>query len=60
MKTKPPASRKVSHPEVETKTTLRLPSELHRALRHRAIDEGITFQTIVRRALEEYVKGDRS
>jgi predicted DNA binding CopG/RHH family protein len=38
-----------------TKTTMRLPKSLVIAAKHRAIDDGIDFQDIVIRALEQYL-----
>ena len=38
------------------KTTLRLRLDLLTAARHRAIDEGLSLQAIVERALEAYLK----
>jgi len=40
----------------QVKTSLRLPAKLFAAVRHRAIDEGVTLQAIVERALELYLK----
>ena len=38
------------------KTTIRLPQPLHLAARKRALDEGMDFQELVSRALEQYLK----
>jgi hypothetical protein len=38
------------------KTTLRLDDKLFREAQHRRIDEGITFQELVERAVREYLK----
>ncbi|WP_333646851.1 ribbon-helix-helix protein, CopG family [Candidatus Binatus sp.] len=46
----------MSNEEISVKTTLRLPSRLLTAVRHRAIDEGLTLQAIVEQALEAYLK----
>jgi len=40
----------------ETKTTLRLPDKLLLRAKHRALDEGLTLQGLVERALEAYLK----
>ena len=37
------------------KTSLRVEDELYRQARHRALDDGITFQELVDRALREYL-----
>jgi predicted DNA binding CopG/RHH family protein len=37
------------------KTTIRLPKSLVIAAKHRAIDDGVDFQDIVVRALEQYM-----
>jgi predicted DNA binding CopG/RHH family protein len=55
-----PKEREKAERELEAKTTLRLPRELWNAVRHRAIDEGVSFQFIVEKALEAYLKGDKS
>ncbi len=39
-----------------TKTTIRIEDELLRRAQHRCIDEEITFQQMVERAFEEYLK----
>lgn len=39
------------------KTTLRLSKETWRKARVRALDERLSFQEIVERALEQYLKG---
>jgi predicted DNA binding CopG/RHH family protein len=46
--------------KTDAKTTLRLPRELLNTVRHRAIDEGVTFQAIVEKALVAYLKGGKS
>ncbi|MGH7484049.1 MAG: hypothetical protein ACREMY_00415 [bacterium] len=38
------------------KTTLRLPSDIWRAARVRALDDRISFQDLVERALHDYLK----
>lgn len=38
------------------KTSLRVEDELYRQARHRALDEGVTFQQLVDRALRDYLK----
>jgi len=38
------------------KTTIRFEDEVYRSARHAAIDEGITFQEFVERAVKEYLK----
>ena len=38
------------------KTTLRLPRTLSDAVKHKAIDQGITFQELTERALTAYLK----
>jgi hypothetical protein len=38
------------------KTSLRVEDELYRQARHRALDEGVTFQELVDRALRTYLK----
>ena len=43
----------------DPKTTLRLPRPLWLEVRHQAIDEGISFQAIVEKALEAYLKGGK-
>jgi hypothetical protein len=42
--------------EATAKTTLRLRLDLLTDARHRAIDEGLTLQAIVERALAAYLK----
>jgi len=42
------------------RATMRLPESLWKRVQHRAIDEGIQLQELVRRALEQYLKGERS
>lgn len=42
------------------KTTLRLSAETWRKARVRALDERVSFQEIVERALEQYLKKGRS
>ncbi len=37
-------------------TTISLPTEIHRELKHRAVDEAVTFRDIIRRAIEEYLR----
>jgi predicted HicB family RNase H-like nuclease len=49
---------KESTPEI-VKTTLRLRRELWDKVAHRAIDEKLSLQTIVERALDLYLKGGR-
>lgn len=44
------------HAEEIIKTTLRLPRTLSDAVKHRAIDEGITVQALTERALTAYLK----
>lgn len=39
-----------------TKTTIRIDDELLRKAQHRCIDEDITFQQLVERALLDYLK----
>jgi hypothetical protein len=46
--------------EKMVKTTLRLSAEVWRRARVRALDERVSFQEIVERALAEYLKGSRS
>ncbi len=38
------------------KTTLRIDDELFREAQHRRIDENITFQELIERALRDYLK----
>jgi hypothetical protein len=42
------------------KTTLRLSADVWKKARVRALDERVSFQEIVERALAEYLKGGRS
>ena len=35
---------------------LRYDDELHKAIKHRAVDEGITLKDLMIKALEEYLK----
>jgi len=37
-------------------TTISLPPEVHRKLKHQAVDEAVTFREIIRKAIEEYLK----
>ncbi len=37
-------------------TSLELPDELYRNVKHRAVDESTSFRAVVQRALEEYLK----
>ena len=47
---------KVGHRGVEVQmTSLELPDELYRKVKHRAVDEGTSFKAVVQRALEEYL-----
>jgi predicted DNA binding CopG/RHH family protein len=46
---------KQAEPET-VKTTIRIPQPLHLAARKRALDDGIDFQKLVARALEQYLK----
>jgi hypothetical protein len=39
------------------KTTIRMPRALWDKLRHRAVDENTDLQTLVARALTQYLKG---
>ena len=39
-----------------TKVTIRLPVDLVKTFKHRAIDEGRTFQELVAEAMREYLK----
>ena len=43
------------------RTTVRLPQSMMAAAKHRAIDEGVTLQDVIARALEQYLakKGGR-
>lgn len=43
------------------RTTVRLPQSMMTAAKHRAIDEGLTLQDVITRALEQYLakKGGR-
>jgi predicted DNA binding CopG/RHH family protein len=41
--------------EALVRTGFRVPRELHQAIRHRAIDEGIPLRELIRRALEQYL-----
>jgi predicted DNA binding CopG/RHH family protein len=43
------------------RTTVRLPQSMMAAAKHRAIDEGLTLQDVIGRALEQYLakKGGR-
>ena len=43
------------------RTTIRLPQSMVSAAKHRAIDEGITLQDLITRAVEQYLakKGGR-
>jgi predicted DNA binding CopG/RHH family protein len=43
-------------PAENVKTTIRIPQPLHIAARKRALDEGLDFQELVARALEQYLK----
>ena len=36
-------------------TSIELPDELYRKVKHRAVDDGTTFKAVVQRALEEYL-----
>jgi hypothetical protein len=38
------------------KTSIRIDDDLFLAARHRSLDEGITFQELVERALKDYLK----
>jgi uncharacterized protein (DUF4415 family) len=42
--------------EPMTKVTIRLPVDLVKTFKHRAIDEGRTFQELVAEAMREYLK----
>ncbi len=37
-------------------TSIELPDELYRLVKHRAVDESTSFRAVVQRALEEYLK----
>ncbi len=39
-----------------TKTTIRIDDELLRKAQHRCIDESITFQELIERAVQDYLK----
>ena len=39
-----------------TKTTIRIEEELLKKAQHRCIDEGITFQELIERAVQDYLK----
>jgi predicted HicB family RNase H-like nuclease len=55
--------KKKEHPTEDTemvKTTLRLSAAVWKKARVRALDERVSFQEIVERALTEYLKGGRS
>jgi len=43
-------------------TSIELPDELYRDVKHRAVDEGTSFKAVVEKALQEYLarvkKGD--
>jgi predicted DNA binding CopG/RHH family protein len=43
------------------RTTVRLPQSVMTAAKHRAIDEGLTLQDVITRAIEQYLakKGGR-
>jgi hypothetical protein len=56
----PDPKEREKHAELDAKTTLRLPRELWNAVRHRAIDEGVSLQAIVEKALAAYLKGGKS
>jgi predicted DNA binding CopG/RHH family protein len=47
---------KPASPEAITKTTIRFPTALVIAAKHRAIDDGVGFQDVVIRALEQYLR----
>ena len=36
-------------------TSIELPEELYRDVKHRAVDEGTSFKAVVQKALEEYL-----
>ena len=36
-------------------TSIELPDELYRNVKHRAVDEGTSFRAVVQKALEEYL-----
>ena len=36
-------------------TSIELPVELYRSVKHRAVDEGTSFRAVVQKALEEYL-----
>ena len=36
-------------------TTISLPLEVHRKLKHLAIDEGMSLRDLIRKAIEEYL-----
>ena len=36
-------------------TSVELPDELYRQVKHRAVDEGTSFRAVVQKALEEYI-----
>jgi predicted DNA binding CopG/RHH family protein len=42
------------------RATMRLPVSLWKAVQHRAIEQDISLQELVARALEQYLKGGRS
>jgi predicted transcriptional regulator len=37
-------------------TTIELPEDLHREVKHQAIDENVSFKALVQKALEQYMK----
>ena len=37
-------------------TSIELPDDLYRVVKHRAVDEGTSFKAVVQRALEEYLE----
>jgi hypothetical protein len=43
-------------PDPMVKTTIRVPQSLLKAVQHRSIDEGKSFQEIVILSLEQYLK----
>ena len=40
----------------KSRTTVRLEEDLLKKAQHRCIDEGITFQKLIERAVEDYLK----
>lgn len=56
MTTKPKQSRRAGDRHAMPQTAIRIPSDLLKAAKHRAVDENRSLRSLIEEALEEYLR----